>query len=93
MGCLARIERQAGDQVQAAYWISRARELLPTDDYHSLACLESIAGNIDAAVDALRIALERKDESVEWAREDPDFVFIRDDVRYRIVGGLNSNGN
>ena len=88
MGSLARIERQAGNQEQAAAWIEQARALLPADDYYSRACLESIAGDADAAIEALRIALERKEEAVAWAREDPDFVFIRDDPRYRALVGL-----
>jgi hypothetical protein len=34
------------------------------------------------------IALERG-ASVEWAREDPDFIFIRDDPRYQALVELD----
>jgi tetratricopeptide (TPR) repeat protein len=88
MGCLARIEQQLGNQEQAATWLAKAHELLPDNDPYGRACLESIAGDADTAIDALRIALEHG-SSVEWARDDPDFVFIRDDPRYRALVGLD----
>ena len=58
----------------------------------SSACLESVAGNVEAAIEALRIALEHQEQTVEWARDDPDFVFIRDDPRYRALVGLGDDG-
>jgi tetratricopeptide (TPR) repeat protein len=88
MGGLARLERQSGNQAQTAMWLSRMRTVLAADDCYNLACLESIAGNADAAVAALKIALERQESTIEWARDDPDFVFIRDDPRYRALLGL-----
>jgi tetratricopeptide (TPR) repeat protein len=90
MVALARIERQAGNQEQAATWIEQARARLPADEPYDRACLESIAGDADAAIAALRIALEHG-SSVEWARDDPDFVFIRDDPRYRALVGLGND--
>jgi hypothetical protein len=89
MFSLARIERQAGNLAQVAAWVEQARILLPADECYSRACLESIAGDVDAAIEALRIALEREEEAVESAGEDPDFVFIRDDPRYRALVGLD----
>jgi len=69
-----------------------ARPLLPTDSFYHRACLESVAGNADAAIEALRIALERG-SSVEWARDDPDFIFIRDDPRYHALVGLDADAH
>ncbi len=89
MYCLARLERLTGNQEQASAWIDQARPLLPADGFYDRACLESIAGDADAAVEALRVALERGEAFVAWAREDPDFVFIRDDPRYRALVGLD----
>jgi tetratricopeptide (TPR) repeat protein len=88
MYCLARVERQVGNQAQATAWIERARPLLPSDAFYDRACLESIAGDADAAIEALRTALEQG-SSVEWARQDPDLAFIRDDPRYRALVGLD----
>jgi hypothetical protein len=36
----------------------------------------------------LRIALEQKQIDIEWARKDPDFDFIRDDMRFKKLVGL-----
>jgi tetratricopeptide (TPR) repeat protein len=91
MFCLARIERLTKNQDQAEIWIEQARQLLPDNDFYNRACLESVAGNVDAAVEALRVALERQEVSVEWARQDPDFEFIRDDPRYRELVGLDND--
>jgi tetratricopeptide (TPR) repeat protein len=91
MICLARIERQQGNQAKAMSWIHQARSILHDDDFYSRACLESVAGNADAAIEALLIALEHSEESVEWGRDDPDFVFIRDDSRYRALVGLDDD--
>jgi hypothetical protein len=87
MICLARLARQLNDQARLVSYIYQARALLPDDDFYNIACLESIAGNSDLAIDALGIALERG-SSVEWARDDPDFAFIREDPRYRALVGL-----
>jgi tetratricopeptide (TPR) repeat protein len=87
---LARTARQLGDLAQAKEYIDRAQSLLSPDDFYNRACLDSIVGDADAAIKALRIALERG-SSIEWAREDPDFIFIRDDPRYRALVGLDSD--
>ena len=75
------------DVVQLMELIHKARTLIPPDDYYHRACLESISGDADAAVEALRVALENGEAPVDWARQDPDFVFIRDDPRYRALVG------
>jgi tetratricopeptide (TPR) repeat protein len=49
---------------------------------YDLACVESLAGNADAALDQLRRAVELDPKAAERAREDPDFDTIRDDPRF-----------
>ena len=71
--------------------IAKACELLPDDDYYSRACLESVAGNGEMAIKALQVALEQQDAPIDWARVDPNFVFIRDDPRYRALVGLDND--
>ena len=39
-------------------------------------------GSPDAALDLLRTALEKKQQTANWARQDPDLEFIRDDPRF-----------
>ena len=84
---IAYFERLAGHNAKADEFVEQARKLLPDDDYYGTACLESIAGNIDSALEALEIAL--KDETlplltfmIDWVRKDPDLAFIRDDPRF-----------
>lgn len=90
MMALARIARQQGDNEQWQAWIEQARPLYRDDDYYNLACLESIAGNVDEAVRLLALALEHDESDQTWAQQDPDFVFIRDDARYRALVGGNA---
>ncbi len=84
---IAGASRHLGDMAQAARYVEMARALLP-DEYH-LACLESISGNIDAAIEHLRKALEAKPDQRDWARRDPDFDFIRDDPRFKALVSAN----
>jgi tetratricopeptide (TPR) repeat protein len=49
---------------------------------YDLACIESLAGNGDAAFELLRRAVELDTAAAERARDDPDFDSIRDDSRF-----------
>jgi hypothetical protein len=51
--------------------------------HYNLACLESVDGHRDAALRALRRALELRPEVAEWAREDADLAALRDDPEMR----------
>ena len=84
---LARLARQRDAHDAWAELISRARAITNEEDYYGRACLESIAGNIDEALELLRLAIDNG-ANVDWAREDPNFLFIRDDPRYRALVGL-----
>lgn len=57
------------------------------NELYDLACVESIAGNIDLAFDYLRKSKEENQLNLEWAWEDTDLDWIRDDSRFvEIVG-------
>lgn len=45
--------------------------------YYNLACLEAIGGNQDAALTALRRAIELRPAAAEWARDDQDLAGLR----------------
>jgi hypothetical protein len=49
--------------------------------------LESIAGNVEAALEHLEKALKTRPGLRAWARRDPDLAFIRDDPRFRVLVG------
>ena len=55
--------------------------------YH-VACLEALQGNREAALAALRRAVELKPEAADWAGDDEDFESLRDDPEFRAVAAL-----
>jgi tetratricopeptide (TPR) repeat protein len=50
---------------------------------YNLACCQSLAGRVDPALEYLREALEREPNLRDVARNDEDFVPLRDDARFR----------
>jgi len=69
----------AGDYAAVA---TRGRELLETHPYpglaYNLACAESLAGEDDAAIEHLRLAVESSDQLRELARTDSDLDPLRE---------------
>jgi tetratricopeptide (TPR) repeat protein len=70
----------------------RAREILAEgleahpdsgSPYYNLGCLEAVQGRRDAALDALRRALELRPQLAEWASDDEDFASLHDDPEFR----------
>jgi len=53
--------------------------------YYNLACLESMRGNINGALNNLRRAAQLAGFDSDKARRDPDFEAIRDDPRFEEV--------
>jgi tetratricopeptide (TPR) repeat protein len=65
-----------------------ARNLIQKETEYNQACFESICGNMERALELLKIALEKKQSTKEWAKRDPDFENIRDNPRFKeLVGG------
>lgn len=56
--------------------------------HYQVACLHAVQGNRDAALAALRRALELKPEAAGWARDDEDFESLRDDPEFRALAAL-----
>jgi hypothetical protein len=54
---------------------------------YSLARVEAAEGNVDAALAALRAAMERRPELGSWALEDPTFASVRDSPEFRELVG------
>ena len=55
--------------------------------YH-VACVQAVQGNRDAALTALRRALELNPEAADWARDDEDFASLRDDPEFTELAAL-----
>jgi quercetin dioxygenase-like cupin family protein len=56
--------------------------------HYEVACLQAVQGNRDAALAALRRAVELKPQVAHWAREDKDFESLRDDPEFRALAAL-----
>jgi hypothetical protein len=54
---------------------------------YDLACIESLAGHRDAALEHLRAAIARTPQLAERAQKDRDFDAVRDDTRFAEVVG------
>jgi Flp pilus assembly protein TadD len=89
-GGLAGVYRRIGNEHQSRRYLTKSRQLTKADDQAAWACLESIAGNVDAALAHLARALERAPGQRAWARRDPDLAFIRDAPRFRELVGDDS---
>jgi tetratricopeptide (TPR) repeat protein len=81
----AAVCRELGREKDYEQHIRRARELMANASDYNKACIESIAGNTDAALKYLAKALERAPGRRDLARRDPDLAFIRDDPRFQAL--------
>jgi len=61
------------------------------ENEYNRACLESICGNKDRALELLQIALQNRQSHVNWARRDPDLDFIRNDPRFHMIISAYAN--
>jgi tetratricopeptide (TPR) repeat protein len=64
-----------------------ARSLLKDDDEYNQACLESLLGNVAAALKLLEVGLRKKQAPKSWVRNDTDFENVRDDPRFKELVG------
>jgi hypothetical protein len=56
--------------------------------HYNLACYDAMAGETDAALEQLRTAVElNRDEVMKWLSHDTDLDPLRDDPRFKEIGG------
>jgi len=84
---LAGIHRKLNNAAAWQQFAAQARALIPPDDWYNLACLESVCGDVDAAIEHLRRAAAKDGFDREWARRDPDLEWIRGDERFEEIVG------
>lgn len=84
---LAGLYRKLGHKTEYEKQIKLVRELIVNENEYNRARFDAICGNVDEAFSLLKVALEKKQTSKEWARRDPDFDFIRDDPRFKTLVG------
>lgn len=82
---LAASYRKLNLQADYAREIQVANELIANQSSYNRACFESVRGNVTEAVELLKLALEKDKLRPEWAAQDPDMDFIRDDLRFKAL--------
>ena len=81
---LAALCRKLEHAAESARYLARARGWVKPDAWYALACLEAVAGNIDAAIAHLRrAAAEDQEFDRAWASRDPDLEWLRGDARFQ----------
>jgi tetratricopeptide (TPR) repeat protein len=84
---LASIHKKLGHEADANKYAAQARPLFEPGDWYNRACLESVCGNTDAAIENLKQAAQQDNFDRDWARRDPDFEWIRNDPRFKEIVG------
>ncbi|MBV7330572.1 tetratricopeptide repeat protein [Chloroflexi bacterium TSY] len=90
---LAAVGRHAGNEAVREEAIEQARRLVDPDDAYNMACVESIAGNREKALNLLAEALEKNPNQVDWARQDPDLLWLHDEPRFWELVGRADGGD
>jgi len=84
---LAGCYRKIGNQLHYTEEIETARKLADQKNEYVRACFESVSENVNEALALLKVALEQRQVLPAVARRDPDFDFIRDDPRFKVLVG------
>lgn len=59
------------------------KQIYESENEYNRACLDAICGNVDRAIELLRVALENKQTYVDWVINDPDLDPLRKDDRFK----------
>lgn len=89
-GGLVSLLMQQSRRAEAHTFATDMRALLTaSENWYGLATLDSMLGNVNAALDSLRMAAGRPNFNRKWARSDPDLAATRNDPRFdEIVGSV-----
>ena len=73
-----------GQVEEGLKWARLARELQPNEPMalYNLACVYSLAGETDEAIDCLAGCIEHGFSYRDWAEHDSNFDAIREDPRF-----------
>lgn len=85
---LAACYRKTNRQKKVEEQIKLALPLMERENEYNQACFEAIRGNVDKAVELLRVAVEKNQVTLGSAQWDPNLEFIRDDPRFMDLVGL-----
>ncbi|HEX2995162.1 MAG TPA: TIR domain-containing protein [Anaerolineales bacterium] len=79
--------QRLGNNIEAVKYEQIAREFLQKENEYNQACFEAMHGNAEKTLELLKIGLEKKQATKEWAQRDPDFEKLRDDPRFKEIVG------
>jgi len=85
---LAACYRKTNRQKKVEEQIKLALPLIERENEYNQACFEVIRGNVDKAIELLRIAVEKNQVTLGSARWDPNLEFIRNDPCFIDLVGL-----
>ena len=76
-----------GERERGLEWAERAVVMDPEEPvtHYNVACLYSIQGEADKAIECLARAVEHGFSQKEWIQNDPDFMGIREDKRFQAL--------
>ncbi|MCX6064656.1 MAG: tetratricopeptide repeat protein, partial [Chloroflexi bacterium] len=80
---LADCFQKIGNTDQFLHWRSLAADRLAAVDDYAAACFYAISDDGRAALKSLRIAIRKKQVSINWLSQDPLFAAIRQDKRFQ----------
>jgi tetratricopeptide (TPR) repeat protein len=80
---LAACYRKLNQEDEYRKYIEIARPLVDKSSEYNQACYMAICDKANEAIALLKIALKKKQVSLEYACNDPDFDFIRDDPQFK----------
>lgn len=79
----APLMREEPDRARAILEEGLQRHPESASIHYQLACLEALEGRREQALEALRMAVERRAEVAELARQDEDLATLREDPEFR----------
>ena len=82
---LARIHRKLDHNIEFEKEVAVARGLIGGGSDYDRACVAAVSGEVDEALRLLKVALTNKEVTGASLRSDPDFEFIRDDPRFKVL--------
>ena len=76
-----------GQRERAAQWAGRAREMDPEEPsiLYNVACVYSLLGQVDTALDCLEEAVAHGFSDRQWLMHDSDFDALRNNPRFQAL--------
>lgn len=86
---IASVLRSLGRLDESKELAEQVVKIIPEDDayWYNQACVQAILGNNDISFEYLKKATGEKDFNINWAWEDPDLQWLRDDPRFAEIVG------